>query len=131
MSLRPLPMEAERLVEAARGWLGLGDWLAANEELEEIEAEWRAHPEVLAVRSRVYAAAGKYDEAVMIAAAGLKFLPPEGKAEALYHLDVTAARAERIEDARRWIKEACEAGSRETRLRALDDPALEVLWTGE
>ncbi len=88
MNLEKLPAEAVRLVEAATGWLELGNWREANEELEEIEASWRAHPVVLAVRSRVYAAAGKYDEAVMIAEAGFKFLPPEARADALYDLAV-------------------------------------------
>ena len=128
--MRPLPMEAERLVEAARGWLGLGDWLAANEELEEIEAVWRAHPEVLEVRWRLYAAAGKLDEAVMIAAAAMKGLP-ERRAETLYELAVAACRLERVADARRWLGEALDLGGNAMKLRALEDRRLEAVWAAE
>ena len=33
--------------EAAAGWIQLGDYDSANDELEKIRAEWRAHPDVL------------------------------------------------------------------------------------
>ena len=39
-------------LEAAQGWLDLGNHLEANEELERIEAKNRAHPNVLQVRWR-------------------------------------------------------------------------------
>jgi hypothetical protein len=42
---------------AAEGWLGLGDHLAANEELEQISPKLRAHPLVLEVRYKIYAEA--------------------------------------------------------------------------
>src|SRR2546422_8748337 len=47
-------------LQAAEGWLELGNWLEANEELDRIEAKMRAHPDVLFMRARVYAAAGKW-----------------------------------------------------------------------
>jgi ABC-type phosphate/phosphonate transport system ATPase subunit len=37
-------------LEAAAGWIQLGDYDSANEELENIRAEWRAHPDVLELR---------------------------------------------------------------------------------
>ncbi len=43
----------------ARGWLGLGDCQSANDELEEITPQLRAHPDVLLVRVQVYLKAGR------------------------------------------------------------------------
>ena len=37
-------------LEAAAGWIQLGDYDSANDELEKIRAEWRAHPDVLELR---------------------------------------------------------------------------------
>jgi uncharacterized protein HemY len=59
------PQDWQHLL-AAEGWLELGDWLAANEELEEIEATCRAHPSVFALRVRIYCAAGKWEIALQI-----------------------------------------------------------------
>ena len=42
-------------LDAAQGWLGLGDHVQANEELEQISPTMRAHPDVLAVRYDVKA----------------------------------------------------------------------------
>ena len=41
-------------LEAAEGWVELGNHLEANEELERITAENRAHPAVLGVRWQIY-----------------------------------------------------------------------------
>ena len=41
-------------LEAAEGWLGLGNWNEANEELEKISAPARAHPSVLEMRFHIY-----------------------------------------------------------------------------
>jgi hypothetical protein len=54
-------------LQAARGWLELGNHLEANEELEKITASLRAHPEVLEVRWRIYAKAEKWEGAFEIA----------------------------------------------------------------
>jgi hypothetical protein len=41
-------------LNAAEGWLGLGDHLAANEELEQISPELRGDPRVLDIRLQIY-----------------------------------------------------------------------------
>jgi len=54
---------------AAQGWLELGDYLSANEELEKIEPGLRVHPDVLEVRWQIYAKEKKWDVCVDIAGA--------------------------------------------------------------
>jgi hypothetical protein len=41
-------------LKAAAGWIQLGDYDSANDELEKIRAEWRAHPDVLDLRWFIY-----------------------------------------------------------------------------
>ena len=57
----------QRFLDAAEGWLGLGNWSEANEELERISVVVRSHPSVLVVRWEVHAKAKKWDAAVEIA----------------------------------------------------------------
>jgi len=73
--MKPLPLEDQRLLEAAEGWLGLGDHLAANEELDNITPQLRAHPAVLEVRYQVYAKAKNWNGAAEIAGTLVKLLP--------------------------------------------------------
>jgi predicted Zn-dependent protease len=63
-------------LDAAQGWLGLGNYTEANEELEKITPTKRAHPDVLRVRYEVYAAAEKWEGAAEIAKA-ISELAPE------------------------------------------------------
>lgn len=49
---------------AAQGWLELGDWKSANDELENIQSQMRAHPDVLKIRVEVYSAAKKWDNGI-------------------------------------------------------------------
>jgi tetratricopeptide (TPR) repeat protein len=65
----------KRHLEAAEGWLGLGDWAEANEELENITPQLRGHPQVLGVRFQIYAKAKKWEYAVEIARAISDLLP--------------------------------------------------------
>jgi predicted Zn-dependent protease len=65
----------QRHLAAAEGWLGLGNYLEANEELEQIAPELRAHPVVLVVRYEIYAASKKWGEASEIARALVDALP--------------------------------------------------------
>jgi tetratricopeptide (TPR) repeat protein len=56
-------------LNAAQGWLGLGDWISANQELDKISSEHYAHLSVLQVRLQVYAAAKQWAMAAGIARA--------------------------------------------------------------
>jgi tetratricopeptide (TPR) repeat protein len=73
--MKNLPLQDQRYLDAAEGWLGLGDYLAANEELEQITPQLRAHPFVLEVRYKIYAKAKKWDGAVEIARTLSEMLP--------------------------------------------------------
>ena len=42
-------------LEAAAGWIELEDYDSANEELENIRADWREHPDILDLRWLIYA----------------------------------------------------------------------------
>ena len=57
--MQNLELQDRRYLEAAEGWLGLGNFLEANEELECITPQMRAHPDVLCMRWSVYAQAKK------------------------------------------------------------------------
>lgn len=81
-------------LQAAQGWLELGDWESANEELEEIQPSLRAHPDVLKVRIEVYMAAEQWDYVVEVAKTLASELPRNSfghihLAEALHTLGQT------------------------------------------
>jgi tetratricopeptide (TPR) repeat protein len=67
--INPLEVPDRFHVEAAQGWLELGDHLEANEELEKIVPELRSHPHVLTIRCEIYIAAKKWESALDIATA--------------------------------------------------------------
>jgi Tfp pilus assembly protein PilF len=64
-------------LSAAVGWLELGNWQEANEELEKVTPQLRAHPDVLSVRWHVYTKAKKWDRAAEIARALVQLCPKE------------------------------------------------------
>jgi tetratricopeptide (TPR) repeat protein len=88
------PPHDQRFLNAAEGWLGLGDYLAANEELEQIAPEFRADPRVLEVRLQIYWAAKKWEACVEIAGALVRLKPDReygwiGRSFALHELKRT------------------------------------------
>src|SRR5271157_1237880 len=70
-------IDDQRYFDAAVGWLGLGDWQTANDELEEISPAMRAHPDVLRIRYGIYAKAKKWEMAAEVARALSELLPAE------------------------------------------------------
>src|SRR5271170_6007324 len=70
-----LSYEDQRHLTAAEGWLELGDELEANEELEQIAPEMRAHPFVLRVRWGIYAHAKRWEMAAEVAQGITVILP--------------------------------------------------------
>jgi len=73
--MKPLALNDQRHLNAAQGWFELGDHLEANEELEQITAEHRAHPAVLEMRWQIYAKAKKWEAALDIASALVQMVP--------------------------------------------------------
>ena len=67
--MNPLEPPDSLHLRAAEGWIGLGNYADANEELEQIAAANRAHPDVLQLRWRIYADARKWDACLDIATA--------------------------------------------------------------
>jgi predicted Zn-dependent protease len=62
-------------LNAAVGWIQLGDYDSANDELENIRAEWRAHPDVLELRWLIYSHHEQWDACLDIASAIVKMVP--------------------------------------------------------
>jgi len=77
MAVKELSPDDHRHLEAAQGWLMLGDYLSANEELDNITPLFRVHPQVLVVRWMVYAKAEKWDVAFEIARTLVEQLPDD------------------------------------------------------
>jgi len=82
--MEPLSLPDSRHLQAAEGWLELGDWQSASTELENITPEFRAHPDVLELRWQVYAKAGKWDACVDIGKALIQ-LTPERAVSWIHH----------------------------------------------
>jgi hypothetical protein len=74
-TMKPLTAPDIHYLRAPQGWLELGNHLEANEELERIAPECRAHPDVLDVRWQIYTHAKKWDACVDIAGAIIKIDP--------------------------------------------------------
>ncbi len=131
-----LAQEDERYLIAAEGWLGLGDHLSANEELEQISADWRAHFQVLIVRLNIYWMAKKWEACIEIANAIVRATPDIlygwiGRSYALHELKRTQeAWDSLVRVTKKFPKEpiipynlscyACQLGKLETALSWLD-----------
>ena len=59
-------------LEAAAGWIQLGDYDSANDELEKIRTEWHTHPDVLDLRWLIYSHHEQWDACLDIASAIVK-----------------------------------------------------------
>ena len=68
-------LDDQRHLTAAEGWLELGLHLEANEELEKITPQLRAHPDVLEVRWQIYAKEKRWEACVHIATAIINLAP--------------------------------------------------------
>jgi len=87
-------------LQAAIGWLELGDWRKADEHLEKITPQSRAHSDVLQVRVKIYAAAGKWDYVSEVASSLCTMLRselwPGASGHALRQLDRTEGSQGRV-----------------------------------
>src|SRR5580698_8496927 len=76
-NIKPLDVQDHFHLQAAEGWLGLGDVESASNELREVSPAEHKHPAVLSVRYQIYAQAKQWDEAVAVANDLMKLLPEE------------------------------------------------------
>jgi hypothetical protein len=75
--MKPLQPPETHYVSAAAGWLGLGNWQEAAEELKRVSPASFSHPDVLAVRYEILAKAGHWQSASDIAITWTKKAPGE------------------------------------------------------
>jgi tetratricopeptide (TPR) repeat protein len=73
--VQPLTPPDSHFLLAAQGWIELGNWLEANEELERISPRVRLHPDVLEIRCQIYANAKKWDACAHVASTLVKLAP--------------------------------------------------------
>src|ERR1039458_39287 len=73
--MQKLEYQDQRHLEAAEGWLGLGNQVEAFEELECITPQMRVHPDVLELRWQIYSKEKKWAACVHIARAITKLAP--------------------------------------------------------
>ena len=73
--MNPLEPPDTIYLQAAQGWLELGNHVEADEELDQITPQHRAHPDVLQLRWQIKATAGRWDACLDIATALAKTAP--------------------------------------------------------
>ena len=95
--MKRLELQDQRYLEAAQGWLGLGNWKEANEELENISSQNRTHLEVLFVRFKINSVARKWEGAYEIARAISEAVP--GASFGVFHMAVALHEMKRTEEA--------------------------------
>ena len=78
--MKPLEPPDSHHLRAAQGWLELGNYLEAGEELERIAPPLRSHDDVIEVRWRVHAQARNWHACVEIAAAVIELDPGNSSA---------------------------------------------------
>ncbi len=64
-------------LSAATGWLELGNAVEAGTELEKVAPQFQSHPDVLAVRYDLHAAAGRWEAAAEIAGTLTRLAPDQ------------------------------------------------------
>lgn len=134
--MKPLEHPDNLHLQAAVGWLELGNWLEATEDLERITPQMRAHPDVLQVRVKIYLAAEKWEYAAEVANTLSTMFPDSSfgtlpLAHALRKLDrITEAKHARLPIADQFPDEwripyclacyCCRLGERQASLRWLE-----------
>jgi predicted Zn-dependent protease len=82
--MKTLPNADRFQLDAAEGWLMLGNPLEANEELEKVSPENSYHPSVLSMRWQVYAAAQWWEAAYVVCQAICEVAPEAPEAWICY-----------------------------------------------
>jgi tetratricopeptide (TPR) repeat protein len=99
--MEALPHPNNLHLQAAQGWVELGNQREANDELDNIAPEWRSHPEVLEVRWQIYALENDWEVCADIATAFIRVMPEHHfgwihRSYALHELKQTQAAYENL-----------------------------------
>ena len=73
--MEQLNLEDRRSLEAAQGWVDLGNWKEAEQELKQISPAMHQHPEVLGTRCVICGKAKKWENAIELAKKLSEVLP--------------------------------------------------------
>lgn len=76
-NIKPLGLQDSFRLQAAEGWLGLGDVESAGSELREVSPAEHKHPAVLSVKYQIHAHAKQWDKAIEVANDLMEMLPDE------------------------------------------------------
>jgi uncharacterized protein HemY len=125
-----LSLSDQKHFEYARGWIGLGSWLEANTELDNIAPEMRGHPKVLRMRFVIYHRLQRwplvYELGRALSAADVV------TGDDLFIFARAACRVGKLRDAFDAIQRAIDRAEgdkkKNYRLAALDDPDFKPLW---
>jgi len=96
-AIKPILHHDSLHLQAAEGWLELGNHLEANEELEQIKPELRSHPDVLELRWHIYRRAKKWEACADIAGAIIRLAPD--RADAWIHRSFALHELKRTQEA--------------------------------
>jgi len=119
---------------AAEGWLELGNVEESFKELEQLPSKAQQNADVIALRVRGYHHAGKLDYGVLLAEILREHAPDRVPSEIAYDFACQLCSDGKTKEAEQWLEVAfANVGdmdeSNELRTRALDDPALEPVWS--
>lgn len=119
---------------AAEGWLELGNVEESFAELDELPPKAQQNADVIALRVRGYHQAGKMDYGVLLAEILRNHAPDHVPSEIAYDFACHLCSDGKTKEAEEWLEVAFENvgnmdESNDLRMRALDDPSLEPLWS--
>jgi tetratricopeptide (TPR) repeat protein len=99
-----VPLDLSSRCMAALGWIELGNWQEACTELESLPAALRAHPSAIKTYCRIWAAAERWEELVVIALGASRSYPTHP--EFVSHLAAAQMKLARFEESRDGLEKA-------------------------
>lgn len=116
--------------QAALGWLELGNWREAIEEIENLSPANKEHPEVLLLRCQVYHEAKKWDCLAEVAET-LRQQRSDNFTKDWripYRVACYYAQCGRLEKCKVWFLRAMMVSEDAVKRAAVDEPDLKPLW---
>jgi tetratricopeptide (TPR) repeat protein len=113
-------------IRAAEGWLELGNWHHANDELENISPALKSHPVVLQIRCDIYKAAKKWDYVAEVARHLADRFPTQWRYP--YLLACCYAQLGDFTQSKIWFQQAMGLCEKTVQRKAAIDDDLKPLW---